>query len=417
MVDEVRVAAARALGELRSTAALDALLDEMTDENPLVRTAVVEALDRIDNPKSVDMLHRACTEDPDQNVRDVAMSALRRVSAGAVAPPIQALSGNDLGGRIRAVNQLLDQGKASVLPLTELLTNEEPTVRTSAAEVLGALGDAAALDSLISALGDDDDRVRLSATIALGRIKHARSAQALARLLEDQDDRVAAAAATGLENLGELTIDLVCGLLDHETVDVKVRAIDVLGRLRHRGACDRLIRGLADKVIWVRSVSAHALGEIGDGRAAPALIAALRDRDPVVRAQAAEALGKLRDFTATMPLLNVLSDESDLVRVNALRALGRIGNPAATPFLESALDCPEPDVRCAAIAGLAAMRVTGVLPRLHRMARNWPVGREPREVREAAQQAIATLEAVLAQEALQVQPDKPDESRQRDTGS
>jgi HEAT repeat protein len=133
----------------------------------------------------------------------------------------------------------------------------------------------------------------------------------------------------------------------------------------------------------------------------------------VVRAMAAEALGKLRDFAATLPLLDLLKDESDLVRINALRALGRIGNPAAVPFLEPALDALEPDVRCAAIDGLAAMRVTALLPRLRRMSRNWPVGREPKEVRETAQQAIATLEAALAQEALEMQPEKPDESEQQ----
>jgi hypothetical protein len=132
---------------------------------------------------------------------------------------------------------------------------------------------------------------------------------------------------------------------------------------------------------------------------------------------AAEALGKLRDFAATMPLLSLLSDESDLVRINALRALGRIGNPAAIPFLEQALDAPQPDVRCAAIAGLAAMRVTGVLPRLHRMSRNWPVGREPKEVREAAQQAIAILEAALAQDALEMQSEESAGDKQPEAGS
>jgi HEAT repeat protein len=414
MVDEVRIAAARAVGDCQNPSAVDALLDEMADENPLVRAAVVEALARIKSPKSIDMLSHASTEDPDRNVREVALAALRRVSTGAVTPLIQALLGNDLSQRIRAVSQLLEQGKASILPLTELLMHEEPTVRASAAEVLGALGDAAALNTLIiAAIADSDDRVRLSATTALGRVKHARSAQVLAGLLEDQDSKVADAAAIGLENLSELAIEPVFELLNHESVEVRVRAIHVLGRLRHRGACDRLIRGLTDKVIWVRIVSAQALGEIGDSRAAPALISALKDRDLVVRAMAAEALGKLRDFAATMPLLALLSDESDLARIHALRALGRIGNPAAIPFLEPALEAPEPEVRCAAIAGLAALRVTGILPKLHRMARNWPVGREPKEVREAAQHAIAALEAALQQEsALTPHPKQSEESKE-----
>lgn len=418
MVDEVRIAAARAIGDVQNESAVDALLDEMADENPLVRAAAVEALGRIRSPKSVDILSRASTEDPDRNVREVALAALRRVSTGAVTPLIQALAGNDLSERIRAVSQLLEQGKASVLPLAELLSNEEPTVRASAAEVLGALGDSSALNALImSAIADTDDRVRLSATTALGRVKHARSAQVLAGLLEDEDSKIVAAAAGGLENLSELAVDPVFGLLNHESADVRVRATGVLGRLRHRGACERLIRGLTDKVIWVRIVSAQALGEIGDSRAAPALIDALRDRDQVVRAMAAEALGKLRDFAATMPLLNLLNDESDLVRVNALRALGRIGNPAAIPFLEPALEAPEPGTRCAAIAGLAAMRVTSVLPRLRRMSRPWPMGREPKEVREAAQQAIAVLEAALAQNSLEMRPEESGASGPQDDSS
>jgi HEAT repeat protein len=411
MADEVRIAAARAIGEVQSPAAADALLDEMADENPAVRATVADALGRINSQKSIDILSRACAEDPDSNVRQAAMTALRRINAGAVTPLIRALSGDDLSERIRAFGQLLDQGKASVLPLTGLLASEEPTLRTAAAEVLGVLGDAAALDSLIGALADTDYRVRLSVTHALGRIKHARSAQALARLLEDQDNKVAATAANGLENLSDLAVEPVFGLLNHESTDVRVRAIDVLGRLRHRGACDRLVRGLADSVSSVRIVSAQALGQVGEIQAAPALIETLKDRDPVVRAMAAEALGKLRDFPATMPLLSLLSDENGLVRINALRALGRIGNPAAIPFLEPALDAPEPGVRCAAIDGLAAMRVTNVLPKLRRMARHWPMGKEPNEVRDTAQQAIVALEAALAQEnALGLQPEESDQS-------
>ena len=411
MSADVRIASARALGEIHSPATADALLDEMADENPAVRTAVAEALGRVNNQKSVDILSRACTEDPDANVRKAAMAALRRVSTWAVTPLIRSLAGDELDARIRAVSQLLDQGKVSILPLIELLTNEEPTVRASAAEVLGALGDASAIDALIQALGDADARVRLSATHALGRIKHSRSATTLARALEDQDNKVAAAAATGLESLSELAIDPVFELLNHESADVRVRATDVLGRLRHRGACGRLIRGLADSVAWVRIVSAQALGEIGEIQAAPALVAALKDHDPVVRAMAAEALGKLRDFQATMQLLGAVNDENDLVRINSLRALGQIGNPAAIPFLEPALDAPEPGVRCAAIDGLAAMRVTSVLPRLHKMARHWPMGKEPKEVREAAEQAIAALESALAREnALGLKPEESDES-------
>jgi HEAT repeat protein len=413
MTDDVRIAAARALGELGNPATVDAMLDEMADENPAVRSAVAEALGRVNDQKSVDVLSRVCAEDPDPGVRKTAMVALRRVSAWAVNPLIHALAGSNIEERIRAVSQLLGQGKTAVLPLAELLANEDPTVRASAAEILGTLGDPAALDALIRGLNDADARVRLSATTAIGRVKHGRSAAALAPLLEDQDNKVAAAAANGLENLGELSVEPVFKFLNHQSAEVRVRAIDVLGRLRHRGACERLIRGLSDTVTWVRIVCAQALGEIGEIQASPALIQTLGDRDPVVRAMAAEALGKTRDFQATMPLLSALNDDSNLVRANALRALGRIGNPAALAFLKPALDSAEPVLKSAAIDGLASMRATEVLPQLRRMTRPWPLGRETREVREAARRAIDYLEGTLDQEeALGLPPEDTERTEQ-----
>jgi hypothetical protein len=57
------------------------------------------------------------------------------------------------------------------------------------------------------------------------------------------------------------------------------------------------------------------------------------------------------------------------------------------------------------------MRVTGVLPRLRKMARHWPRGKEPKEVREAAHRAIEALEAALEREnALGLRPEESDES-------
>jgi len=131
----------------------------------------------------------------------------------------------------------------------------------------------------------------------------------------------------------------------------------------------------------------------------------------VVRATAAEALGKLHDFAATMPLLGLLSDESDLVRINSLRAL------AVSATRRRSLSLSRRWTRRNQACAVPHRRARGsarddVLPRLHRMSRNWPVGREPKDVRETAQQAIAILEAALAQEALKIQPGEAEEGRQ-----
>jgi HEAT repeat protein len=83
------------------------------------------------------------------------------------------------------------------------------------------------------------------------------------------------------------------------------------------------------------------------------------------------------------------------VRAHVLRALGRIGNPMALQFLLAALRSPEPDLRRAAVEGLAALRYTPVIGRLRRMARPWPFSRQPREVKQACRQAVALLEVAV----------------------
>ncbi|MEO0070817.1 MAG: HEAT repeat domain-containing protein, partial [candidate division WOR-3 bacterium] len=150
---------------------------------------------------------------------------------------------------------------------------------------------------------------------------------------------------------------------------------------------------------WVRSVSAQALGEIGEIQAAPVLLHALDDPDRYVRASVAEALGKLRDYRSSMKLLEMVDDESDLVRAQVFRALGRIGNPAAIPSLLKALDDPEPQVRCAAIEALAELRVVSIIDRLRAITRPWPFSREPKEVKEIARWAIDVLTQALTAQA------------------
>jgi HEAT repeat protein len=118
----------------------------------------------------------------------------------------------------------------------------------------------------------------------------------------------------------------------------------------------------------------------------------------------AEALGKLRDYRAVMPLLNLLRDESDLARANSILALGRIGNPVATPFILRALDDSEPDIRAAAVTALAGLGATAAISRLRRIARPWPLSREPRVVKIATRAAVATLLALRSREPAGTEP-------------
>ncbi len=388
----VRIAAARSLAELGDESAVNPLVDELRDDDPAMRLAAVEALGRIGSRLADGPLSALAGTDPSPDVRQAAEKALRRIGRHTVEPLLHRLADDDLAGRIQAMSALMDAGQSAVLPLRDLLTDAEPTVRAAAAELLGSIGNAAATEALGRSLADPEVPVRLAAATALGRIRQPRAAELLAPALEDPDPKVAAAAADGMESLAELAVEPLVRMLQNDRPETRIRATDVLGRLRHKGAGARLVRGLDDQTAWVRIVSCQALGEICDPGAVPALVKALEDRDPVVRAMAAEALGKLKDYQATLPLLQRLADPSELVRAHALRALGLIGNPVCLPYLESALDDPETDARLAAIDGLVAMGACKALGRLRQLARRWPFSREPAEVRHRARWAVESLE-------------------------
>jgi HEAT repeat protein len=75
--------------------------------------------------------------------------------------------------------------------------------KEGACEVLGALGDARALEPLAKAVRHEDPAVRLAAIQALGSLADGRGAEPLARIVEgDADKRMRAAAARALGRIG-----------------------------------------------------------------------------------------------------------------------------------------------------------------------------------------------------------------------
>jgi HEAT repeat protein len=70
-----------------------------------------------------------------------------------------------------------------------LLSDDREDTRWKAAEMLGRIGDEAAVEELIGTLWDDDARVRLKAAWALGKIGDARAIHPLQRLyrMETED--------------------------------------------------------------------------------------------------------------------------------------------------------------------------------------------------------------------------------------
>jgi HEAT repeat protein len=144
--------------------------------------------------------------------------------------------------------------------------NEDWHVRISAIRALGATGDPAATDALMTTLLDFCPAIRWNAANALGGFS--------------DDPRV---------------VDSLLDALHSDTLYIREAAIRSLGRIGSRKAVPRLIERLASRSFAIRFSAIISLGEIKDADAIPYLtMIAERDADALLRNEALSALGKIK---------------------------------------------------------------------------------------------------------------------------
>jgi HEAT repeat protein len=196
-----RSAAARMLGLARAPRATEGLVTALGDDHTEVRAAAVEALGRIADPATIPVITTQL-RDPARHQRVRVIEALRAFGAAAA----------------QAVARYGD---------------ETPTDRALTAEVLGWIGSATALGSLLAWCGDDDAATRAAALRAIGSI--------------GVDDR---AYYYALRALGD------------PAADVRAMAARALGRSRRADALPYLARCLDDE--WIAAAhAARAVQQLG----------------------------------------------------------------------------------------------------------------------------------------------------------
>ena len=182
--------AAWVLGEAESLAGVDALVEALGDEDPGVRAVSAWALGEIKDPRAIDAL-AALLSDPSPRVREMAVLAIGEVEDPAgLDVLVGAGPASEAEARDWAVAEIRSQGEgpevfagalhhpravASRIPAyLAQLGDPDPGVRALAAESLGILGAAEAVDPLLAALDDPDASVRAAIIWALDEINPSR---------------------------------------------------------------------------------------------------------------------------------------------------------------------------------------------------------------------------------------------------
>ncbi len=361
------------------------------------RTHAAEVLGMAGAPQAVPALVAAMNdrfEDP-TTVKAAATKALAKLRDETAIPLlVDELVALDEGSARSVAEALVAFGTLSVTPLLELLAKPgNPTARVWSARILGRVGDARATDDLVTRLHDRDDLLRMAAAEALGLLKDARAVQPLIRAtLRDPAPQVRAHAAAAVASIeGSRAIDVLVAALADPDYATRLRALEAFEAIRVEdtshlesalrdpnlevrrraalalervGYLDRKVReltsedrrtserayaavaelgavGLLDSVVAyvhheafeVRALVARICGELGATRVAPLLRARLDDAAWPVRAALAEALGRLKADDTVSALVPLLVDPEEPVREAAAEALASFAPKELSPHL------------------------------------------------------------------------------------
>lgn len=231
----VRLVAAKMLGE--SGASDEVITARFDDASPRVREAALRAA--------------AARERESMRARIESM-------LGAREPSVVAMAAFALGEI---------ESRASVPPLTRVLTHASADVRANAVWALGSIEDPASAPAIIERVTDDGDRrVRLAALIALGALDELSAAPpVLVRLARGDDAPLREAALDVLLNIDDPSLTaLFIELVGDASPEMRMRAVSALGELKAAEAVPALTRALRDANAEVRRAAVEALAEIED---------------------------------------------------------------------------------------------------------------------------------------------------------
>jgi len=171
--------------------AIDPLMNLLHHTDPLVRHRAVHTLGKIGDARTLGAVITA-TYDPDNKVVCKAVFALGQLKDTRAVPALIGLLGHSNREVETMLMSVLEGFGAITLPhLIEAMHHDQWQVREHAADVLGVIGMEEGLPVLIEALADAQWQVRFASVTALGHLGSIGAKEALLAMPADSDSRVA----------------------------------------------------------------------------------------------------------------------------------------------------------------------------------------------------------------------------------
>jgi HEAT repeat protein len=386
-----RLWAARILGRIGDSRAVDDLVARLNDRDDRLRMAAAEALGAIADARALQPIVRATLRDPAPQVRAHAAGAVARIEGErAVDVLVAALADPDYATRIRALEAFETMRIEDTSPLEAALRDPNAEVRRRAALALERVG---YLERIVANLTSEDRAVRTRAFASLIEVGQVGLVESVASYAHHSSFEVRAIAARACGELGAARVaPILLRAIDDPVWPVRAAVCQALGRLSHADAPGALVRALADSEEPVREAAAEALMSYSSAQVADHVetLAAAYDRGSVAVRQGVVTLaGRIEGATAEGLLVRASVDPSDVVRLPAVAALGQRGGDAPLEPLIARLTDASVEVRMAAVIALGAVGKAEAFEGLLRALPGAPGA--PGHVRDRIAEALARI--------------------------
>jgi HEAT repeat protein len=245
----------------------------------------------------------------------------------------------------------------AVDPLIAMLRNKEADERFAAAKALGNLGDARALEPLLDSLDRNyDSKVRKAIVESLGRMKAARAIDRLIPLLKHKEKELADAVAEALASIGSPAVESLIAALKDQRWNQRWMASAVLDRIGWRPDSE-------EQKAWysIARRDWEGCAMLGPSSVDPlGAILGNKSEEENIRTEVMRVLKEIEDPRAVDMLISVfnvdLTDtkyENTPKRKVAIKALEDIGGPRVVMILIGTLEDQELAIRQEAAQALA----------------------------------------------------------------
>lgn len=258
---------------------------------------------------------------------------------------------------------LMEQTGAQEVPLDLLVASTHEEVRYRAIEFAANSGTSKVTWRVVyfgrSALKSGDERLLLVCLRALGRLVSAEGREFLLEVARDGAPKPRRAALASLSSHPDAEVErLLFGTASNVEVPIEVRleAIDSLGRLPHKRAVAQLGKLMKSGESEIRERAVLAMGTHGNDEAVAPLTALAREKNS--QQQAIEALTRIRSGksgAALWKLSQTMSLPQDLRDLALLGAVAAGREEGLSPLLERFPEL-KGELRSRAIAALGASR-------------------------------------------------------------